>query len=67
MFPRHLSIVMRVNVYETGRDQQSARINLVPSARGYLANSSNRLAVDGDIRNVRFCTASIGDEAATND
>jgi hypothetical protein len=45
---------------------QAARIHFVLSARGDIADSGNRCAVDRNIGNARFCATSIGDHAAAN-
>ena len=59
---------MIVNVYESGRDHQAARLDdLFALTRREQADVSNRIADDAQVSRVGFAPAAVNDQRADDD
>jgi hypothetical protein len=56
-----------MGVHETGRDEQSAGIDLFPSTPGYGAYLHDTAFTNGDIGRVRFLPAAVYDQSTAYD
>jgi hypothetical protein len=67
VLPDGVTIVMRVNVHESGRYDPVAGIQFFAALPGYGANLCDHAIMNGDIGDARLCATAIDDESVPDD